>query len=245
MKKVIDFDIEADDYLKDASTIWCMVGHLSDTKQWLIYHVDTEEAVTYPKNSVRVSLEDFIGYFDTHTPSAYNGLGYDFPLLTRLCGWKYTTGGVIDPLIMSRLSYPDRAAHSIQYWGELFKMYKGDHNDFSKFSNEMLQYCVRDTAILVKAREFLEKEMAGWDWSQSLELEKEIQYVQTKQELKGVLFDAAKAESLLGVISEEIATIEEVVIEEIPMSYKDEGEIRKVFNKDGSYTLSVRNWLTC
>lgn len=243
MERILDFDIEADDYLKDASIIWCMVGHLSDTKEWIIYHVDAEDRIDYPKNSKKVSLEDFLQYLKEYTPSSYNSLGYDLPLLYKLHGFDYDVSQVIDPLIMSRLSYPDRAAHSIQYWGELFKMHKGDHNDFSKFSNEMLQYCIRDTAILVKVREFLEREMSGWDWSQSLELEKEIQYVQTKQELHGVLFDAVKAEKLLDVISTEITEIEAKVVEEIPMSYKDEGEVKKIFLKNGEYTQSVLNWI--
>lgn len=241
--KILDFDIEADGYLRDATIVWCCVGRLSDTQEWIVYHVDTEEEVHYPKNSRRVSLEEFLGYFEEYTPSAYNSLGYDLPLLNKLHGFSYDVNKVIDPLIMSRLSFPDREGHSIKDWGEKFRLYKGEHNDFSKFSNEMLQYCFQDTRILIKAREFLEKEMSDWDWSESLKLEKNIQFVQTKQELHGVLFDKQKAEELLGKIESEVKDLETTIISEIPMHYKDEGEVRKVFNKDGSYTLSVKNWL--
>jgi hypothetical protein len=237
MGTIVDFDLEADTFLKGASTLWCGAAFIQDTKEWVIYHVDTDEHVDYPKNSRRVSIEDFLTLLSGNTPSAFNGVGYDFPLLAKLYGWEYTTEGVVDPLIMSRLSYPDRVGHSIRDWGERFKLYKGEHNDFSKFSNEMLQYCIQDTRILTRTRLALEEEMSGWDWSESL------QHVQTKQELHGVLFDAAKAEQLLGVISEEIATIEEKVVKEIPMRCKDEGEVKKVFLKDGRYTQSVVTWM--
>jgi len=241
--RVLDFDIEADDYLRDATIIWCCVGRLSDTGEWVIYHVDTKEVVEYPKNSRRVSLGEFLFLLEEYVPSAYNSLGYDLPLLNKLHGFVYDVNKVIDPLIMSRLSFPDREGHSIKGWGEKFKLYKGEHNDFSKFSNEMLQYCFQDTRILIKAREFLEKEMSDWDWAESLKLEKNIQFVQTKQELHGVLFDKEKAEVLLDTINTEVRSLETTIISEIPMSYKDEGEVKKVFNKDGSYTLSVKNWL--
>lgn len=243
MKKIADFDLEANTYLRDASIIWCGTAYLNDIEEWRVYHVDTEESIDYPNKCKRVRLNEFLDIFNEYIPSAYNGIGYDFPLLNKLHAFKYDLKRVIDPLIMSRLSYPDRDGHAIKDWGKRFRLYKGEHNDFSKFSNDMLQYCFQDTRILTRTRMFLEEEMSGWDWSASLTLEYNMQHIQTKQELNGVLFDVKKAEALLTKIQEEIHEIEQKVIPAIPMTIKDLGEVRKPFLKSGEYSEITKRWL--
>lgn len=243
--RVADFDLEANNYLRGATIVWCGVAYLSDIKEWRIYHVDTEEYIEYPMHSKRVSIEDFIEMLYEYKPSAYNGLGYDFPLLCKLHGFNYKPdpSTLIDPLIMSRLSYPDRDGHSLDAWGERFAMHKGGHKDFTKFSNEMLQYCIQDTRILKRTREYLEQEMSDWDWGRSLLLEYSMQHIQTKQETNGVLFDKDKAEALLAKIQLEIADIEAKVIPAIPQKVVDMGEVRKPFLKSGEYSETTKRWL--
>lgn len=237
-------DIEADNLLYDATTIWCIVSKIGE--QYHIYLKHQLEGISN-KHTYYYNIDEYIeqvlnkvGHLVFH-----NGISYDLPLLVKLHNFQYniTPEDVTDTHILSRLYNPDREGHSLEWWGEKLRFKKGSHSDWSCLSLEMLNYCIQDVQVLEKVYNVLQEEGKDWSWYEAIKLEYEIWNVQMKQEVHGVLFDAAKAESLLGVISEEIATIEEVVIEEIPMSYKDEGEVKKVFNKDGSYTLSVRNWL--
>lgn len=122
-------------------------------------------------------------------------------------------------------------------------MFKGEHTDFSKFSNEMLQYNLQDTRILRRIRTTLQDEAGDWDWSESIKLEYHVWDIQTRQEQRGVTFDSNAALVLLDKVVKEIEEIETEIIPKIPMRLEDDGEVRKVFNKDGSYTLSVKNWI--
>ena len=245
---IADFDLEANDFLRDATVIWCGVAYINDINEWRIYHVNTDEQIDYPSNSKRVSMEEFLVLLTEYKPSAYNGIGYDFPLLKKLHGFTYeiNPNKIVDPLIMSRLSYPDRDGHAIADWGKRFKMYKGDHNDFSKFSNDQLQYCIQDVRILTRARKFLEEEMSDWDWSASLQLEYAMQALQVKQETHGVLFNQQAARELVNTIHKELEEIEQTVIPQIPKKLVDLGEVRKPFLKSGCYSaITIRFLESC
>ena len=137
----------------------------------------------------------------------------------------------------------DREGHSLEWFGEKLRFKKGTHSDFSKLSLEMLEYCIQDVAVLERVYNLLQAEAEGWDWSEAIKLEYEIWHVQMKQEMKGVLFNVDKAEKLLDAIETEIKELEHIIIEEIPMNVKDEGEVKKVFLKNGNYTQSVIAWL--
>ena len=58
-----------------------------------------------------------------------------------------------------------------------------------------------------------------------------------------MLFDKKAAEKLLEKIQTEIDTLESEIIKEIPPTYKNDGEVKKVFLKSGEYTQSVKTWL--
>lgn len=237
-------DIEADNLLYSATTIWCIVskvgGHYHIYLKHQIEGVSNKHTYYYNIDEYIEQVLSKVGHLVFH-----NGISYDLPLLAKLHNFQYniTPDVVTDTHILSRLYNPDREGHSLEWWGEKLRFKKGSHSDWSCLSLEMLTYCIQDVDVLERVYSALQAEGEGWDWFQSIQLEYEIWHVQQKQEQHGVLFDAAKAEQLLDVISAEISEIETTVIEEIPMSYKDEGEIKKVFNKDGSYTVSVKNWI--
>jgi hypothetical protein len=74
-----------------------------------------------------------------------------------------------DTLILSRLLSPDRksppgwkgkpAPHSVEAWGMRFGRPKPGHEDWSKFSPEMLHRCTEDTLITEMILYELLKEM--------------------------------------------------------------------------------------
>jgi DNA polymerase I-like protein with 3'-5' exonuclease and polymerase domains len=144
---------------------------------------------------------------------------------------------------MSRLFYPDREGHSLEWWGEKLRFKKGEHTDFSHFSQEMLDYCIQDVLLTTRVYEILQTEGSDWDWTPSLTLEYNIQHIQTIQETNGVLFDTNKATKLLEVIGKEIKEIEEKVVPAIPYSVVNDGPVNKPFKKDGSYSEQAKRWL--
>lgn len=238
-------DIEADNLLYDATTIWCIVSKING--QYHIYLKHQVEGISN-KHTYYYNIQEYIGQvlYKVGRLVFHNGVSYDLPLLAKLHNFRYNISpkDITDTHILSRLYFPDREGHSLGWWGEKLRLKKGDFSDFSHLSLEMIEYCQRDVDVLERVYHALEEEAKGWDWSESTKLEYEIWNIQMEQEQHGVLFDVEKAEELLQKISEEVSSIESTVIEQIPMSYKDEGEVKKVFNKDGSYTLSVKNWLT-
>ena len=238
---LIFFDIEADNLLRDATTIWCIVAKVEQH-----YHIYLKHPLDglSSKHTYYYDIEKYReGVLYHGTLAAHNGISYDFPLLAKLHNFQYDVSKVIDTHILSRLYNPDREGHSLDWWGEKLRFKKGDHSDWSKLTVEMVEYCIQDVNVLERVYAALEREAEDWDWSEAIKLENNIWHVQMKQELHGVLFDKEKAEMLLDTIETEVRSLETTIISEIPMSYKDEGEVKKVFNKDGSYTLSVRNWL--
>lgn len=241
--RIVFCDIEADNLLYSATTIWCIVSKIGE--HFHIYLKHKLEGISN-KHTYYYNIQEYIeqvlrvGHLVFH-----NGISYDLPLLAKLHNFEYNISpeNITDTHILSRLYNPDREGHSLEWWGEKLRFKKGSHSDWTCLSLEMLNYCIQDVQVLERVYNVLQEEGKDWSWYEAIKLEYEIWNVQQKQEQHGVLFDAVKAEQLLDTIVTEIAEIESKVIEEIPMSYKDEGEVKKVFNKDGSYTLSVKNWV--
>ena len=144
---------------------------------------------------------------------------------------------------MSRLFYPDREEHSLEYFGKLLKNQKISYTDFSKFSQEMLDYCIQDVVLNDHVYKYLLAEKDDWDWTEALKLEYNIWNIQQKQEQHGVLFDVKAAIELYDKIDIEIQEIETKVISEVPLRPVNQGELKKIFLKNGDYTTPVKEWI--
>jgi DNA polymerase I-like protein with 3'-5' exonuclease and polymerase domains len=145
--------------------------------------------------------------------------------------------------VLSRLSYPDRPGHSLEWWGDKLKFPKGNHKDFSKLSQEMLDYCIQDVNVTRRVHKYLQEEMKDWDWSKAIQLEYAMQHLQTQQEMHGVLFDVDKAEVLVDNITKELEETDKTIISNIPLSCKNLGEIKKPFLKNGSLSKAAEQWV--
>jgi DNA polymerase I len=243
MHNILWFDIEADNLLHDAANIWCIVGYVNG--RYYIYF-EEDESIRTPKGSIIYNnLDRYVEFMEGYTLCGHNIISYDLPLLKKLTNFTYEINPdkIIDTHILSRLYYPDRDGHSLEWWGNKFRFKKGDHSDWSCFSQEMLDYCIRDVDLTRRVYMSLVEEAKDWDWSEAIKLEYNIWDIQMRQEQRGVSFDSAKAEDLLIKINNEIKEIEDKVIKEIPPILQNDGEIKKVFMKDGTYTKPVEVWL--
>ena len=154
----------------DPDTIWCIVAQ----------NVDTKEKVIFTPPSIH-TFNDWLGKGKTLV--FHNGFGFDVPVLERLLGTDFSEVILKDTMILSQITEPQRqGGHSLASWGERFGYPKGDHEDWSKFSDEMLEYCVRDVEITTKLYNSLNLEGFSDD---AIQLEYDTKKHTTQQEKNG------------------------------------------------------------
>ncbi len=191
MNKILVVDLEANGLLMEATTVWCVVT----------MDLVTEEVRTF------TDIPAAIKYLNTADKLvAHNGLMYDLPVLYRLFGAEFQVSKVVDTLLISRLLLPDRdGGHSLSSWGHRLGFPKGDHTDFTQFSQEMVDYCIQDVRITAKLYRFLQAESAeyGIKIRQAVELEHKFAYIISRQIMWGFQLNIEKTTKLYDELKEE------------------------------------------
>jgi len=128
------FDLEANGLYDDkinkdgsvstaATTIWCK------------YYGDT----------LSVGLDELM---KANELIGHNIIDYDLRLIKKLYPSFKPKALILDTLILSQLLNPDRkGGHSLGQYGEELGIKKPEHEDWSKFSPEMLHRCTEDVEI--------------------------------------------------------------------------------------------------
>jgi len=194
---LIYLDLEANGLTPD--TIWCVVTRENGETE---VHLDQRSLCKALEGSVSVC--------------GHNLIGYDLPVLKRLWGVSVAPERIVDTLVLSRLFDPSRqGGHSLRSWGETLGFPKGDHNDWSRLSQEMIDYCIQDVAVTEAVHKRLTRDMAEFD-SKSIELEHQVQYAVQQQERNGWLLDQQLSHELLATFKERMNEIEEELQEKFP-----------------------------
>jgi len=194
---LIYLDLEANGL--DPDTIWCVV-----TQQ------NGETEVHLDQRSLRKALEGSVSV------CGHNLIGYDLPVLKRLWGLSVAPERIVDTLVLSRLFDPSKSGgHSLRNWGNELGFPKGDHNDWSRLSQEMIDYCIQDVAVTEAVHQRLTKDMVDFD-QQSIDLEHKVQFAVQQQEKNGWLLDQYKCMDLLATFKERMNEIEAELQEEFP-----------------------------
>jgi DNA polymerase I-like protein with 3'-5' exonuclease and polymerase domains len=146
----------------------------------------------------------------------HNLIGYDIPVLERLWGVSVAPERVVDTLVLSRLYDPSKSGgHSLRNWGNELGFPKGDHDDWSRWSEEMVEYCKRDVEVTEAVHQRLVKDMAGFS-QQSIDLEHKVQWSIQEQERNGWVLDKKLAHELLATFKEKMNAIEEELQQKFP-----------------------------
>jgi len=175
-------------------------------------------------DTVICNKEDFNEYFarlpDT-TWVFHNGIGFDVPVLESLWGVAFDRQAVLDTLVLSRLANPGRpGGHSLRNWGNKLGFPKGDHNDWSCLSPEMIDYCVQDVAVTQAVHKALLEELEGFS-DESQKLEHDVQWIIQGQERNGWLLDQRLAHTLLATFKERMNEIDAEFQEMFPPVVKE------------------------
>lgn len=245
--KVLIGDLEANGLLQNATRVWC--GAFKD--------INTGEMRTFGPDNIKEMLQ-FLDNSDVLI--MHNGIGYDWPLLEKLYGYKYK-GKKVDTLIMSRLLNPKRIVpphcpnkkagpHSVEAWGYRVGRGKPEHNEWDKYSPEMLHRCKEDVEIQHLIYNALLEESKGFNWRDAFIMSFQLFEHLQKQEQYGWHVDVDHMHFCIKQLTRWIERIDRVIYPHLPNileveESKKNGEynyIKKPFLKSGRYSESVVNW---
>jgi DNA polymerase I-like protein with 3'-5' exonuclease and polymerase domains len=194
---LIYLDLEANGLTPD--TIWCVVTRENGVNT---VHTTPDTLCKALEGSVSV-----VGH---------NLIGYDLPVLERLWGVSVASERIVDTLVLSRLFDPSKSGgHSLRNWGNELGFPKGDHDDWSRLSEEMIEYCKRDVEVTQAVHESLVKSMSDFS-DDSIALEHKVQFAVQQQERNGWVLDQKLAHELLATFKERMNEIEEELQEKFP-----------------------------
>ena len=225
-KDVWACDLESDGL--DPTVIWCIVAQ----------DVSTKEIVTFTPQTVGL-FNSWLGRGKTLV--FHNGIGYDVPVLEKLLDTDFSGTVVEDTLVLSQLTQPRRdGGHSLASWGDRFSFEKGDYTDWSHYTEEMLEYCIRDVEITTRLYRTLKPMIDAGFPRDSVELEYSIKKYCSEQEKYGWYFDNRKSMGILYDVSEELKKVEQEVqsvFKPLPV-WKKATELKSKHKKDGTRTLA-------
>ena len=194
---MIYLDLESDGL--NPTRIWCVVTRENGVNQ---IHTSPETLSEALRSSVSV-----VGH---------NLIGYDLPVLNRLWGLSVASERIIDTLVLSRLADPSKSGgHSLRNWGNELGFPKGDHNDWTCLSADMIKYCIRDVELTEAVHQKLTKDMECFS-SVSLDLEHQVQFITNQQEKNGWTLDQQLAHELCATFKERMNVIEDDLQSKFP-----------------------------
>ena len=209
-------------------------------KLWMIcvQDLDTGEVKSYIKDWDRFK-EDAKRFT---LVVGHNVISYDLYHLDRLIGWNYQ-GSIRDTLIMSQLlKYELQGGHSLEAWGIRLKYPKGDFNEFDKFSERMLEYCINDVKLNTKLYEYLTTKLKPEIFDKAIECEQEVAKILRKTKESGFPFDMEKMSALRKEIEEQVKVLDEQILTAFPPKYYSLGEYTPKLTKHGTISRVNLRW---
>jgi hypothetical protein len=230
MLRRVAMDIETD--ALDATKIWVVCAEEINTGQKFEFCNLT---------TIKEERDRFVEYCrDIDQFIFHNGIGFDVPIINRLIGHTIDLDKVLDTLVVSRLfDYGIKGGHSLKAWGRRLGDYKLDFKDFSKLSEEMIEYCHKDVTVTVQLFNKLKEVILSEEWQDSLRCEHDIQILCEQMKDNGFYFNKQKAEDILDEVHQRMAYLENTFQEDFPPKLEEVNRIKYRRKADGSLYTSV------
>jgi len=248
-------DSESSGFKYEATKIWVVAGKDIRNGRWyfsfdqsVFDEFEVEELVFdelgdyYPCMDHEHLFENMSGF----GVCFHNYFQHDKPLIKKFYPW-FQPKEEHDSFILSQLFNPDRGKHGLDAWGERFGIPKPKHEEWDRFSPEMLHRVIEDVKINVKVWEALMKEKKEWEdqggsWDEAIKIEYGIASLQGRQEMHGVKLDIEKAYALADEIYQEIQAIDETLLAQMPPRVVRGSVVDAPFKKDGELKEVVKKW---
>ncbi len=224
------FDVEAN-ALIDPTKIWVIA-----TKDLLTGRRDVFRRLTDdPAEARRFHLlADEVDLWIGH-----NCLGYDWPVITKLLGVKTPDISKIrDTFLLSKLIDYPRPKHSVEHYGEEFGLEKINWHDYSQYSQELEDYCIRDvditTKIYLKYKKYIDNPVS----ISSIEKEHKFYNIVQRMGDNGFTLNIPKVTTLLTKVHSELSTLDTEIFEAFPPRLKFIREVTPRETKHGTISLT-------
>jgi DNA polymerase-1 len=221
-------DIETDSL--DPTVIWCIV------------------AKEYPSGKVHTYTHDNLEAFRTDwgsgvQPIGHNIVGFDLPVLHRFIDgldWEQP----IDTMVLSKLRfYGQQGGHSLDSWGKRLGDHKSQSPDFSKFSEELVEYCKQDVEVTYKLWEELKPIYERKEFQHAIQLETDTLVFCREMQENGFPFDFTAATKLELRIQEAIEEMDRIIMPVFKPRTKKLRTITPTVTKAGTLHLKDFRWL--
>ena len=223
-------DIEADSLTP--TRIWCVV-----TKD-----IDNGTINTYLEHERRRFLEDSRAF---RCIVGHNLLGYDVRNLNKLWNSSIKEHLVVDTLVVSRwLNFNLEGGHSLEAWGQRLGKHKKEFSDFSKFSPEMLQYCIQDVEVNYLLYKKFEPYVSNPRFARSLRTEHDMAIICEEIKDNGFHFNVDKAKEYASLIDRELLHLDSAILNGFPPSVIRGDVCIATYTKSGSLASRIRSRLT-
>ncbi len=239
-KPCLIFDLESNGLYDTVSEIYCLV----------IYDLQSGHTSSYGPDAIDNAI-DHLG--TASVLIGHNILFYDLPVLKKLYSFE-TDCKIIDTLICSRLIWPKetlydydseqhqdippklKGANSLKAWGYRLSDKKIEFDDWSEYSEEMLEYCIQDVRVTEKLWLHIDKQ----NYPQSaLALEHDFAQAINKQIRTGVPFDVDACLDLVDNLRTKERTLEDKLKKIFPPIRRSEWFTPKVNNVNRGYVKGV------
>lgn len=190
-------DIETDGL--NPSRIWCACVRVLEGNDY-VFSESFTEGTGYDALAVLLSSCDRV--------VMHNGLHFDRPVLERLAKVAIPFDAVIDTLVLSRLFNAGLDSHSLDAWGIRLGFPKGEHRDWSQFSEDMLEYCKRDVLLLERVYRFLDRKiLSNPAFDKAVKIEHRMQQIAFEMHTNGFAFDIADAQAMARELDAEVESL--------------------------------------
>lgn len=216
-------DIEADSL--DPTVIWCLCAK----------NVGTGEAVDV------IGHDDIRDWLTERTKEgcwfiAHNGIKFDIPVCNRLAGSRIGIGRIIDTMLLSMVYSPSlKGGHNLEAWGTRLRQPKGEFNDFSALTDEMLKYCRQDVSVTYTLYHRLTARMRDEGFTEfGVGIEHKAWHIINKQRLNGFTFKYREAMQLFQELRALESGLRDELYEIWPPQLLPVKTYKKAYKKDGS-----------
>lgn len=228
-------------------TVICDVeaDSLTPTKLWVICAKDVNSGEEYVFRRPDVDPHPFLRFASTVGAwVGHNFLGYDIHAINDLVpGAKIDSKRVIDTLVVSRLlDFNIVGKHSLRAWGERLGCPKTDFSDYSKLTEEMVQYCVQDVNVCHKVYQHFLPWINSPRWKSALRTEHDTEIFCSELKSNGFHFDIDNCEKLRYNILREVETLDNEIISAFPPKVLPIKVIEPRLTKFGTLNRSDFRW---